>query len=194
MTHHPTNWTSRICLILAFGLALGICGKAKAEGVIGVHTLSAHVPQHDQNNANWGLYARSSSQWELGAYRNSIDRNSAYLAKGFDLAQGAYGTLGLQVGAAYGYQEKCESTVTTVPGKKHVDRRDDGSTLTTIEPATTNTHTDCRGFSRGAVTPLAGLTYAAPFALLGVTPRIQFMPAMKNHSSVVHLNLETTWK
>ncbi len=148
---HP-NWTSRICLILALGLVLGVCDKAKAEGItVGLHTLSAHIPQHNQMNQNWGAYIRSADQVEAGIYRNSFNRTGVYVAKGFNLAQGS-----------------------AEPDK-----------VTWIE--------HCEGFSRGAITPLAGFTYTAPMAMMGVTPRLQFVPGLKGHSSVVHLTLEAKW-
>ncbi len=193
MTHRPTNWTSRICLILALGLALGICDKAKAEGVIGVHTLSAHIPQHNQMNQNWGAYIRSADQVEAGIYRNSFNRTGVYVAKGFNLTQGPAGTLGVQVGLVSGYKRECTRTYATAPGKHHSERHEDGSSASYSEPDKVTWSERCEGFSRGAITPLAGFTYTAPGAIMGVTPRLQFVPGLKGHSSVVHLTLEAKW-
>lgn len=185
------NIVSKCLLLCSFGLAMGLCPtKGRAEGVtIGVHTISAHVPQHDQTNTNWGIYARR-GQTEAGIYRNSFARTGAYLAQGFELAQGGWGVLGLQVGVAYGYQRKCQRTYVTIPGEHHTERHEDGSSTSSTAPTTTRWDEHCDGFSKGAITPLAGFTYLSPLAIMGVTPRLQFMPATKGHSSVVHLTLE----
>lgn len=46
------------------------------------------------------------------------------------------------------------------------------------------------GASRGAFTPMAGLTYALPVRLLGAQPRLWLLPPTPKNSGVVHLSLE----
>jgi hypothetical protein len=46
------------------------------------------------------------------------------------------------------------------------------------------------GASRGAFTPMAGLTYAPPLRVLGLQPRIWILPPTPKNSGVVHLSME----
>lgn len=48
----------------------------------------------------------------------------------------------------------------------------------------------CEGFSRGFITPMVVGDYLAPVSILGATPRLQFVPATKGNSAVVHLSAE----
>jgi len=157
--------------------------------VIGLHTISMHTPDRGQVNSNWGVYMRTGAT-ELGVLKNSYNRPGAYLSQQFDLAQGQYGAFRLQIGGAYGYKRVCTETVTTTPAEVKVKNHGDGNTSKSTTPARTTRTEECTGFSRGALTPLAGLSYTAPFAVLGLTPRVQFVPAFKDHASVFHLTIE----
>jgi hypothetical protein len=184
---------SKILVAIAFGLV--IASQAKAEGLtVGLHTISAHIPQHAQNNVNPGAYLRTANGVELGLYRNSWRRPSLYVSQQFDLVSGSYGSLSLQAGLVSGYQKRCEVTQTTIPGATHVEHRDDGSTVTTRDPPTINTHTECKGFSRGAITALAGFSYLPPMAFMGITPRVQFLPPLGKSGALIHLTVERTFK
>lgn len=182
------NIITKLCLCLAAALMIG--GQAQAQTVVGLHTVSIHAPDRGQTNANYGLYMRAGSGLELGAYRNSIDRPGVYLGQQFELAKGAAGALGLQVGAAYGYQKKCAVKTTVTPKKVTHESYSNGDTKTTTSPEKTEKREECKGFSRGAITPMAGLTYTAPFAIMGITPRLQFLPPFGKHAAVAHLTLE----
>jgi hypothetical protein len=46
------------------------------------------------------------------------------------------------------------------------------------------------GASRGAITPMAGITYAPPVRVFGAQPRIWLLPPTPKNSGVVHLSLE----
>lgn len=48
----------------------------------------------------------------------------------------------------------------------------------------------CTGFSRGAITPMLAAEYTAPLQVLGVTPRVQFVPPIGKHAAVFHLTAE----
>lgn len=48
----------------------------------------------------------------------------------------------------------------------------------------------CNGFSRGAITPMVAGDYLSPISFFGVTPRLQFAPATKGNSAVIHLSAE----
>lgn len=156
-------------------ILLTLCASAQA-GTIGIHTLSAHIPQENQVNENWGAYYRFDTGTELGAYRNSVGRTAAYILQQFKLAEGSAGRVDFQIGLASGYKKECHTEV-TYPTQAH------------------RVETEyCKGFSRGALTPLAGLAWTAPIEILGATPRIQFAPAIKGHASVVHLSVEYRFK
>jgi hypothetical protein len=187
------NTLSKILIAIAFGLV--IASQAKAEGLtVGLHTISAHIPQHAQNNVNPGAYLRTAGGVEVGIYRNSWRRPSLYVSQQLELVSGGYGSLGVQGGLVSGYQRRCTVTQTTIPGEIHIEHRDDGSTVTTKDPEKLNTKTDCNGFSRGAITALVGLTYSAPASFMGLTPRMQFVPPIGKHGGVFHLTVERTFK
>ena len=153
------NTPSKILIAMACGLV--ISSQAKAEGLtVGLHTISAHIPQHKQNNVNPGAYLRTAGGVELGFYRNTWRRPSLYVSQQFDLMAGSYGAFGAQIGLANGYQRRCATAA------------------------------DCSGFSRGAISPLAGLTYTPPMEVMGIKPRVQFLPPIGKHGAVIHLTLE----
>lgn len=164
-----------------------LCLPAHAETVIGLHTVSIHAPQRAQQNENAGLYIRSASGVEAGAYRNSVGRNTFYISQEFGLLEGSAGKLGLQVGLATGYQKRCTETSAVYP--VHHTQKGEREHDEWVK----HTHIDCKGFSRGAITPMAGFTYTPNLSFMGVVPRLQFIPGLKNHSSVVHLTLETSF-
>jgi hypothetical protein len=181
------NTLSKILITLACGLV--IASQAKAEGItVGLHTISAHIPQRTQSNVNPGAYLRTASGVEGGFYRNSWRRPSLYVSQQFDLVSGSYGSLGVQVGLVSGYQKRCTVTQTTTGEVV------DSKTITTDIPAQTNTRTECSGFSRGAITPLAGFAYASPVEVMGFRPRVQFVPPITKSRAVFHLTIEKTFK
>lgn len=175
----------RLLAILAL-----LCLPAHAETVIGLHTLSIHAPQRAQQNENAGVYVRNASV-EVGLYRNSVGRNTFYISQEFTLLEGSAGKLGLQIGAATGYQHKCNVSPATVKVHHIVATPEE---YKEYDITTQMERVQCKGFSRGAVTPMAGFTYTPNIAFMGIVPRLQFVPGQKNHSSVVHLTLETSWK
>lgn len=160
---------------LAAILLLALCAWARA-GTLGVHGPSLHIPQHEQVNDNYGLYYRTDAGQESGVYQNSIGRTSAYLSQQFNIVEGPAGRLDFQIGAVYGYQRKCHTDVTYPKPSHRIEQE------------------WCKGFSRGALTPMAAFNYTSPVAFLGATSRIQFAPGMKEHSSVLHLALEYKFK
>ena len=152
---------------------------ARSETSVGVHTFSAHVPAKDsQNNENFGLYVRH-NDWTVGAYHSTHRRTAAYVAYSLPL----WGGVDLMAGLAYGYQEKCSDSTQIVTTKKEKE----GVTYTQKEKVTTTT---CTGFSRGAITPLAGLTYAPSWTFMGFKPRGWLAPGFGKSSTVIHLSVE----
>jgi hypothetical protein len=86
-------------LILA---ALLITSTAQAT-TWGVHVGSIHVPaKESDNNANYGLYARTDSGLTFGVYRNTLRRTSLYAGYTFN----AYRDIDVTVGGITGYQLK----------------------------------------------------------------------------------------
>lgn len=125
--------------------------------VIGLHLASAHFPAKDyHNNENPGIYVRGVN-WQVGTYLNTYRRQTFYAAYLHQL-----GPFELVVGAATGYQTKCETTT-------HAD----GSW-----------EKECRGNNGGVLAPLVGLSYTAPFEVLGATPRVLFS------YNIVHFTIE----
>lgn len=67
---------------------------------IGLHIGSHHVGSNQFNNVNPGIYVRTEDDVVIGGYRNSIRRNTFYVAKVFETDQHPFGVV---VGAATGY-------------------------------------------------------------------------------------------
>lgn len=140
-------------------------GCAQAEGLtVGVHLVSIHSPQRTQSNTNPGLYIRK-DQWQAGFYRNSYRRTSVYAGYGIPV-----GPVELMLGAASGYRRECTPWT------------DDSGTP----------HEGCTGLSRGALTPLAALSYAPPVSIFNVRPRFWLMPGFGKVSSVFHVSVEAS--
>lgn len=153
---------------------------------IGMHVASIHAPQRAQHNDNAGLYLRTDSGLSAGVYRNSHRRTSLYVGQAFPLV----GQLDLNVGLVSGYQKRCRtwSETSSTTSKQMVAGSPEYSTVTYSVP-----REECTGFSRGAITPMFAFSYAAPFSVLGATPRLWFMPGFGKVSSVAHLSLETNF-
>lgn len=162
------------------GFLLGVAGTTARAAEIGVHVGSVHVPARDYFNGNIGLYVRSDSGIELGYYKNSIRRDSFYLAQQFDV-----GPFQVAVGGVTGYQKKCrqDTYVSTgdfvTPSGRTVKR-----TVTTKGPEI------CRGQSRGYVMPFIAPSYAFD-PVMGLTPRVTVFFGGK--STVAHLGLERSF-
>jgi hypothetical protein len=151
----------------------------------GLHLSSVHVPQRDHhNNDNLGGYVRV-ADWQVGGYRNSIDRNTFYVGHVTPLTE----RLDIVVGAATGYQKRCTEAYAKTGTYTTVEHRPDGSTVT-AKGSTLERRDICSGFSRGAVTPLLGFTYTSPVQVLSVTPRLAVVPGFGKASTVVNLMLE----
>lgn len=179
--------TGRAIALIAAALAF-TAFDGRAETVVGLHTLSLHAPQRAQSNDNFGLYVRK-DRWQAGAYRNSHDRTTVYGGYAAPL-----GPVELMLGFASGYDKRCTKTTTHTPKVVKVEAMPDGSTSTTTYPARTHTTEECTGFSNTRLTPLVALSYAAPFSVLGATPRAWLMPGFGKVSTVAHISLEWSIK
>jgi hypothetical protein len=69
-------------------------------GTWGLHLVSHHFPARDFNNINPGVYWRGDAGWTLGAYRNSLERTSAYAGYSWK-----WRTLALTAGGVTGYAD-----------------------------------------------------------------------------------------
>lgn len=158
----------RLLLTLLF-LPLSVMAQT-----IGLDTVSFHYPDKAYfNNANPGLYYRTASGIQVGAYHNTLDRTTFYAAKLWDIRYG----FGLVAGLGTGYQKKYEQ----VDPEKGPNDCGDG----TRPPCYAN-----RGRSRGAISPILALTWASP-PVFGVSARVTAMPGFfTGASSVAHLALE----
>lgn len=67
--------------ILALALALAATGPQASEGDFTVHTVSAHVGVSDLNNINPGLGYDITDDLRVGAFYNSYELPSFYIAK-----------------------------------------------------------------------------------------------------------------
>lgn len=172
----------RALTLIAACLTFAAVDHAHADELsLGLHVASVHVPQHEQNNTNPGLYIRY-DQWQVGGYENSLGRTTVY---------GGYavpvGPIEVMLGLATGYQRICKEYDVYVPTERNVEHLPGGSSVTTTTYAHTDIYEDCKGFSKYAVTPLVALSYTAPFTVMGAQPQILFMPGFGKHSSVAHL-------
>lgn len=69
-----------LCLLrpLVFALAALTLAMPAEAGTIGFHVGSHHMPEKNYNNFNPGMYYRTDEGWTVGAYRNSLSKNSVY--------------------------------------------------------------------------------------------------------------------
>lgn len=93
----------RITALLVSCLALAAF-ECRAELTVGIHLVSAHIPQEHQRNDNWGAYVLTERGQIAGAYRNSHDRTTVYVGQTFALGP-------IEVGAvlATGYDQRCNA-------------------------------------------------------------------------------------
>jgi hypothetical protein len=146
-----------VCALLVSGLFSEANG---AELTLGVHTVSAHVPAREsQNNANFGAYVIYDG-WTVGAYRNTLERESIHA--GYSVALTSWADI--TMGVVSGYQKK--SRAMRCP---HEDMHD-------------CLWTD--GYSSGVLTPML-----SPSVHYGPA-RIWYVPSLGQTSSVFHLGLE----
>lgn len=144
---------------------------------IGMHVQSLHIPSHGYQNNTLGAYVRG-EEWQAGAYRNSIGRTTVYAAAN----RRAFG-LDWHAGLATGYQVRCKPTSVTYT--KH-SQTPEGVPYDVI---VTEHSQACSGWSRGAIAPMAGVSYLIPTDTR-IKPRVFFAPGFKGSSSVIHLSLE----
>lgn len=141
--------------------------------IIGIHLVSLHVPAEDfHNNQNWGLYARTESGWAAGGFRNTLDRNSFYLAKSWER-----GNWSLTLGAISGYQKEM---VQEAPKGQNGQCADGNAPPCMVE----------RGKFNGAIGPLVAISYAMP-KMGSITPRLSLIPPVgSGDATTLHLSVE----
>ena len=173
-------------LRIAFALILcSLAFAASAQTTMGLHLNSVHAPSKDHhNNVNRGLYVRGDS-YQTGFYVNSVNRLAPYAAYVHKL-----GPVDLLVGFSGGYQRKCTVSTHQVGEKLVVTHTKTGVEKTTYPIL--ESREDCRGFSRGYFTPMAGLSIASPVSFLGATPVLTFSPGFGKSSAVAHLAIQWT--
>lgn len=148
--------------VIAAALAASFAAQAQT---IGIHAASMHFPtEAGQNDVNPGAYVIFDSRVVLGAYYNTIRRASVHLGYAFEA-----GPFSLTVGAVTGYQERRVTTPCTTAC------------------ATAGWRTV--GIGHGYLTPMLSPGVVLP-AVLGVTPRISYLPGFGFSASVVHLSFE----
>lgn len=95
---HPTL-SRRLGAAIAAAL---LCALSPADAqVLGMHTASVHVPSYSwQSNENPGLYLRTQSGLTVGAYRNTLSRQTVYAGWTWPVA----GPVDMTLAAATGYR------------------------------------------------------------------------------------------
>lgn len=153
-----------------------------AAVVIGAHIGSYHAPDRGfHNNTNPGIYVRVDN-WQAGYFVNSYKRDAFYAGY-----VAPVGPVDLMVGVSSGYTRRCTTQSNTYTTKV---RTESGYVAVTDTVVTEN----CMGFGRGALVPLAALSYVVPLEVGGFKPRMWFMPGIKGHSSVFHISVEREFK
>ncbi len=171
-------------LRIAFALILCSLAFAASAQTIGLHTVSIHAPDHGERNDNWGAYVQH-KRLIVGGYRNSLNRDTGYVGYVHPLGHG----FDVMAGLASGYSRKCESYTVQTGEKLHATKHN-GEYSKTVTPVY-ETRERCSGFGRGALVPVAAISYSAPFSVLGATPKLTLVPGMGNKSStVLHLSLQ----
>lgn len=137
--------------------------------IIGLHLASVHVPAHDwQDNFNPGIYAEHvDTGITLGTYHNTLGRQTVYAGWTYN-----WGPASLTLGAATGYRKETQEVPCNAEPAKHYTR----CTMTL-------------GTGRGALVPVIAPSVKLP-AVLGVTPRVSFIPGAAGSANVFHLSIE----
>lgn len=88
-----------IRFIASCAAALALLAPCARADTFGLHIASVHMPAHNFNNFNPGVYYRNDEGWTAGGYYNSLRRVSVYAGYTWQ-----YRALGLTVGGATGYE------------------------------------------------------------------------------------------
>ena len=87
--------------LLLLALALTAHQQASAEAVVGLHLVSAHIPNKSwTNNYNPGIYVKADNGLTVGVYYNTLSRVSVYA--GYTLEAWPFA---LVLGATSGYKK-----------------------------------------------------------------------------------------
>lgn len=78
--------------------------SALTPAALGLHLMSMHMPQNDQNNSNGGVYVITQGGQIAGGYRNSHDRTTLYVGQTVKLGHVDFGVV-----LASGYDTRCSS-------------------------------------------------------------------------------------
>jgi hypothetical protein len=163
-------------LVLSLLAALAFTVQAQSlPAVVGVHLVSYHVEKSGSsdpgdmgwNNKNPGLYARWGNGLTVGAYRNSLYRNSAYLGWTFS---DAIDRFAITLGAVSGYDK-----ITDGPGDYQAVRCDSANGCRTVN-------------LKSVILPLL-----VPSVRLGITERFSArlsLLAVPKQPAAVHLSVE----
>jgi len=171
---------ARALAMLAITLAAAT--HAHAQTVIGLHLVTAHVPNRGQEGVNPGLYSRFSNGLTLGAYRNSLDRLSVYGGITFNVA----GPVDLTLGAVTGYKRE----EVAVPSKTVMVPVGDGSVMAPVQRCSNGDRPPChvvRGLTPHNIAPLVAPSIRLP-EVMGVVPRVSVM--LGGQCTAVHLSIE----
>jgi hypothetical protein len=163
-------------LVLSLLAALAFSAQAQSlPTVVGVHLVSYHAEKGgssdpgDQgwNNKNPGLYARWGNGLTVGAYRNSLYRNSAYLGWTFS---DSIDRFAITLGAVSGYDK-----ITEGPGDYQAVRCDEANGCRTVN-------------LKSVILPLF-----VPSIRIGITDHFSArlsVLAVPKHPAAVHLSME----
>jgi hypothetical protein len=163
-------------LVLSVLAALAFTAQADVlPAVVGAHLVSYHVEKGGSsdpgdlgwNNKNRGLYARWGNGLTVGAFRNSLFRNSAYV--GWTLSDAA-DRFAVTLGAVSGYDK-----LTDGPGDHQAVRCDGANGCRTVN-------------LKSVILPLF-----VPSVRVGITDRLSArlsMLAVPRHPAAVHLSME----
>ena len=140
--------------------------------IIGLHLASVHVPAHDwQDNFNPGIYAQHvDTGITLGTYHNTLGRQTVYAGWTYN-----WGPASVTLGAATGYKKETKEVPCSAEWAKYYSR----CTMTL-------------GQSKSALVPMLAPSVKLP-TVLGVTPRVSFIPGLAGSANVFHLSIEKTF-
>ena len=161
-------------------LAFALCAFGVRAQSVGLHLVSVHIPAREgQHNFNPGIYVRFDNGVTLGTYHNTLGKQTFYA--GYTVEHGPFA---LTLGAASGYQR--QETVTLGTMKP-----------CTLEQAAANggacvqqsRHTDTSSGTKAYLTPMLAPSVRLP-DVLGLVPRISYIPGLAGSSNVFHLSIE----
>lgn len=196
---HQRNVTLALVCALVVLLAALLAAPAHAQTseqgtTVGLHLATWHSNNADGhlNNLNPGVYVRTPGGFTLGAYRNSVWRNSVYAGWSWQCALTPTVSVGLTAGAVSGYGWRTHTQQVTPASTQCVAPRPGAIPVCAAVPAVTRTVDEPTAALRPLLVPSVAWAVAANTHLrVAALPMLEKRGgAISSHGMAVHVSIE----